>query len=162
MTKKISEDCLALWRQLVEAEKAFYSARMELFSKCRDSLVELIQNRLNIDRVTAINLVPLLTVDERKLLFDDILSLASFGHGLIGSVRDVILSMPSDWLLANIEKSAEPLLGLNDLEVYGRLLEFFVEIDRDLALRLARRAAAHADGDIREAGEHFIDILESE
>jgi len=63
---------------------------------------------------------------------------------------------PHDWLLENIEQYAAPLLAYDDDEEYRRLLELYSLIDRDLTLKLARRAAEHADSDIREADEDFL------
>ena len=40
-----------------------------------------------------------------------------------------------------------------------RFLELYQLLDRDLALTLARRAAGHADPDVRDAGEEFLDKL---
>jgi hypothetical protein len=42
------------------------------------------------------------------------------------------------------------------LEEYRPLLELYSLFDRDLTVRLARRAAAHDDTDIKEAGEDFL------
>jgi hypothetical protein len=64
--------------------------------------------------------------------------------------------LPRDWLVAHIERYAESLLGYEDYEEYRRLLELYSLIDRDPTLRLARRAAAHDDADIKEAGEDFL------
>ncbi len=46
-------------------------------------------------------------------------------------------------------------------DTYRRLLELYSQIDQNLTLRLARRAAAHSDPDTREAGEEFLRSMKS-
>lgn len=144
------------WQRFVEAERSFISARMQLIKA--PSIIALIRKGLEqpTERTAALNVAALLPVDKRRELFGDLLALASFGHGLTGEARRIILSLPRDWLLTHIEEHAEPLLAYDDYEEYRRLLELYSLIDRDLTLRLARRAAEHADPDIREAGEEFL------
>jgi hypothetical protein len=85
--------------------------------------------------------------------------LASFSHGSIQAVRKLILSLPRDWVLSRIEEVAEPILRSGDYDEYRRLLELYFELDRELASRLAARARAQEDEDVREAGEDFLDRL---
>jgi len=108
------------------------------------------------ERSAALTAAALLPIDKKQELFGDLLALASFAHARIGDARKIILSLPHDWLLENIERYAEPLLGYEDDEEYRRLLELYSLIDRDLTLRLARRAAAHSAADINEVGEDFL------
>jgi|ERR1043165_57590 hypothetical protein len=164
MNKQKTKDCLVLWSRLVETEKDFYSARAQLLSKCgRQFVVELVHARLQSveDRATALGIVPLLTVEEQQQLFDALLSLASFSHGLTTTVREIILSLPRTWVIANIEEASEQLLKHDDYETYWGLLSLYIELDRDITLRLAQKAVSHADEDIKEAGEHFIKRLSS-
>ena len=82
--------------------------------------------------------------------------LASFGHGSIEAVRDLILSLPRDWVINDIEREAEPLLQKGDYDEHRRFLELYELLDADMTQRLARRAAANPDPDIREAGEDHL------
>jgi hypothetical protein len=134
---------------------------MELFSECRPAIVELVRRGLDRDRVTALGVAALLSIEERRQLFRELLSLASFEHGFIGKVRELILSLSHEWLLANIERETESLLQNGTDEEYRRLLELYSEIDQSLTIRLAQRAAAHNDGEIREVGEYFLKKLNS-
>ena len=108
------------------------------------------------DRQAAIAL--LLWLDEADLtcLIADLVFLASFGHGAIQVVRDAIKRLPAEWLAANVERTAEPLLRRGDWETFRRLLELYVQIDPALTQRLAERAATDPDPDTREAGEEFL------
>jgi len=136
-----------LWRHFVQAEQSFLSARTRLTTS--PSAVALIRAGLArpSERSAALDAAALLPTDKKRDLFV---------HGGIGAARAIILSLPHDWLLANIEQYAEPLLAYEDDEEYRRLLELYSLIDRDLTLKLARRAAEHADPDIKEAGEDFL------
>lgn len=145
-----------LWHRFIRAEHSFHAVRVQLMRS--PSIVALVRAGLKQpkERPAALNVAALLPIDARQQLFADLLALVSFGHGRIGVVREIILSLPRDWLLAHIEEYAEPLLAYEDYEEYRRLLELYSLIDRDLTLRLAHRAAAHGDADIREAGEDFL------
>jgi hypothetical protein len=75
-------------------------------------------------------------------LLNDLVDLASVSHSDIELGRQAILSLPKNWLLENIEKSAEPLLKNGTDEEYRRLLELYIQIDRELTERLARTSFA--------------------
>lgn len=145
-----------LWHRFVETEQALLSARTQLVKS--PSAVALIRAGLArpSERSAALTAAASLPLGRKQELFGDLLALASFAHGRIGDVRKIILSLPHDWLLENIERYAEPLLGYENDEEYRRLLELYSLIDRDLTLRLARRAAVHDDADIKETGDDFL------
>ena len=56
---------------------------------------------------------------------------------------------------------AEPLLQDGTDEEYRRLLELYIDIDRELTQRLAGRALQHDEPDIHEVGEDFQNYLEN-
>lgn len=91
-------------------------------------------------------------------MLNALVDLASISHSDIELGRQGILSLPKTWLLENIEKIAEPLLKNGTDEEYRRLLELYIQIDRELTERLAKRAQ-HEDSDIREVGEDFHNYL---
>ena len=101
----------------------------------------------------------LLTAPQRQQLFPDLLSLASLGHGLTGASRELIVGLPREWVLSNIEMAAKPILEQGGYEEYQRLLELFTELDSGLALRLAENAMAHPADDVREIGRDFVQKL---
>src|SRR5215207_678150 len=148
----LSEDDLRLWRRVVEAERAFVAARMELFARC-PSLVAAVRSGLDdpTERATALGLAALLKTEERQQLFGDLLELAASSHAHMGTARALILSLPRAWVLARVEDAAEPLLRDGTYDEYRGLFALYLELDRGLAGRLARRAAADADEDIKEA-----------
>ena len=74
-------------------------------------------------------------------------------------MRVAVARLPLDWVLEHIEAVAEPLLAEGDYDNYGRMIELYGVVDRELALKLARRAMAHDDPDIRETGAHALNWL---
>ncbi len=85
----------------------FFAVRWEFFSGCTDRELVIRQALNNAsDRGTALRLLLYLDVKERLPFFDDLVSLTSVDHSDVELVWKVILSLPKDFLLANIEKSA--------------------------------------------------------
>jgi hypothetical protein len=109
-----------------------------------------------------LRLISYLSLEERQQLFDDLVALATVGHADIVLCRQAILSLPRDWVVANIENVAEPFLKSGTYEEYRRLLELYSILHPDLAQKLAARAASNTDPDIREAGEDFINLSKKE
>jgi hypothetical protein len=158
--ESLPEEDRRLWQSVFEGERAFIQARMDFLARCTDRVAVMRRALHTSQRGTALRLVFYLTPEERLQLFDDLLGLASVGHSDIGLVREAILSLPREWVIANIEDRAEPLLQAGNEEEYRRLLELYFSLDAEVTLRLAQRARQHANGEIREAGEDFIERLE--
>lgn len=147
---------LSLWKRLVNTYMEFGLVLQEFISRDVDR-VAIIKSALNSeDRVIAISLLRYLNVTDLKRLFDQLVFLSSFSHGAISTIREVILSMPRDWVLSNIESTAEKFLTNGTYDEYRRILELYNELDQDLTSKLARRAMSNSDDDIREAGEDFL------
>lgn len=153
---------IELWQKVFDQETAYIQSRQDFLNNCFDR-IGLIKKALHnpSERGTALRLIEYLKLEERQSLFDDLIDLASVSQSDIELCRKVILSLPKNWLLANIEKSAEPLLQDGTDEEYRRLLELYLDIDRELTKRLAHRAVEHDDPDIREVGEEFQHYLEN-
>lgn len=151
-----------LWHKVFEKEIAYIQARQDFLKNCTDR-IGLIKKALHnpTERGTALRLIEYLNLEERQSLFDDLVDLASVSHSDLELCRKVILSLPKTWLLANIEKRTEPLLQDGTDEEYRRLLELYIDIDRELTQRLAIRALQQDDPDIREVGEDFQNYLEN-
>ncbi len=149
-----------LWDRLVDAElkssEAFHAFFSDGVNRVPSMRRGLRGGTGGMGQAAAIRFFPYLTLAERKELFPDLVILASVGHGSIQAVRDLILSLPRDWVIERIEREAEPLLQQGDYEEYRRFLELYELLDADMTQRLARRAAASPDPDIREAGEDHL------
>jgi hypothetical protein len=157
-----SENGDGAWRRVVDAWTTYIEA-LQPFWAASAQRVEVIRRALHSpgkERALALTLIPSLPVAERKLLLNDLLQLASYGHGSIAAVRQIVQKLPRKWLLDRIEELVKPILEEGEEEEYRRLLELFVKLDRDLTLRLARQALQHADEGVREAGEDFLHELE--
>jgi hypothetical protein len=159
MNQQLAPDSSILWNRLVLSHQAFASALKEFRAEGVDRVGVLREALRGSDRNTVFFVAPYLTIPERMQLFPEWVFLASWAHGGIQVPRDMILSLPRDWVLARIEREAEPFLRDGSDDEYQRFLELYELLDRDLAFRLARRAAAHSDADIREAGEDYLSRL---
>jgi len=157
--QKTAED-MDLWQLVVTREWDYIQSRQAFLNSCTDR-VAMLQKALRNpkERGTALRLLFYLTLPERQHLFNDLLDLASVSHSDIELCREVILSLSKNWLLSNIENSAEELLDEGTDEEYRRLLELYINIDEHLTERLVQRALNHDDADIREAGEDFQKYL---
>jgi hypothetical protein len=161
MSKELSQHDIEVWQRLIESEKEFYAAS-QAFLKGNVDRVSLMREKLaSRDKNIAYYFLPYLKQEELLQLFDILIPLASTGHSNIGRVREAILSLPHEWVIKNIEQLTEPLLIEGTEDEYRRFLELYLKLSKDLTLKLAQRAAQHNDGGIREAGEDFLEILES-
>ncbi|MDY6802625.1 MAG: hypothetical protein SXA11_02300 [Cyanobacteriota bacterium] len=151
-----------LWQSLVTRELAYIQSRQEFLSVCTDRVTTIQKGLQNPrERGTALRLLFYLPLPERQSLLAELVELASVGHSDIELCREAILSLPKSWLLANIENSAEGLLGDGTDEEYRRLLELYIKIDDRLTEKLVKRALQDEDADIREAGEDFQRYLKN-
>lgn len=162
--KQLTENDFTLWRNLRQAEMDFFAVRWQFLSGCTDRALVIGQALNNAsDRGTALRLLLYLDVKERLPFFDDLVSLASVDHSDIELVWEVILSLPKNFVLANIEKSVNTVLNKATQDVYVEyrcFLELYFKIDRQIAYRLAQRALQSEDEDVREAGEYFMKLIE--
>lgn len=150
----------ALWRRLCDSENAFVQARMDFLRHCKDR-TEVLRAALHNPsrRGTALRLMDFLSVEEIQSVFDDLVDLASVAHSDLLLTRQVLLTLPREWLAEHVEASAEPVLRQGGGEEYRRLLELYYEIDQDLTRRLAERALKSRNRDVRAAGKDFLAAL---
>jgi hypothetical protein len=145
-----------LWQKFVNQANAYDQSRQIFFQQCKDR-IKIIKTALHHpnQRRVALMFFEYLNETERQGLFDDLIDLASVGHSDIELVRQVMLSFPHNYLLTQIEASAEIVLENGTDEEYRRLLELYLEIDISLVRRLIDRALKSSDPDIYEVGEDF-------
>jgi hypothetical protein len=158
-----SADDAALWRTLRDAFAAEAAARLQFerakseFLAGSDRAVRALREQLTgPDWRMALGIAARMPTQVLSELLPELVRLASWGHGAVGAVREMILSLPRGAVRDQIEGLAEPLLETGTYDEYRRFLELYRLLDRRLMLKLARRAAAHTDPDIREAGEEFL------
>lgn len=156
MSNSVSRTDEDVWSDFKDAYRAYYVATGEFFSP-RIDRVGIIRNALrNADRHVAIAVLSDLPIGELEQIFDELVFLASFSHGAIQHIRDQILRLPHGWVLSRIENVVEPFLANGTYDEYRRFLELYSQLDLGLARRLAERAIAHLDPDIREAGDDYL------
>lgn len=161
--KQPTESDITLWHRYCKGEDDFLAARSELLSRCTDIKL-VIKQALDkvLRRGSALRLLLDLDFQEKVALFDDLVDQASVDHSDVELVWKVILSLPKDFLLANIEKSAETVLSNATQDAYVEyrcLLALYYKIDDQLTYRLAQRALQSEDEDIREAGEDYMELF---
>src|SRR5512133_1450362 len=106
----LSNNDRLLWQNVFESEQAFVRARMDFMANAKDRVGIIRQALRTHQRGTALGMLFFLPIEERIQVFDELVDLASVGHSDIGLVREAILSLPRDWVVANIEAIAEPIL----------------------------------------------------
>lgn len=148
------------WQAFADAHSNLVKARQHLM-KISDGLVNTLSEAISDGDVSAVmHVAELLPQDDLKRLFPELLAVASSVNGQTDIAQRLILRIPKDWLKQNTDANAEPFLAAADeqadYETYASLLTLYQLIDDDLAIRLANRAAKHADEDLREVGEDAL------
>lgn len=105
----------------------------------------------------ALEIISQLQPDRRKEFLSDLVELASFGGVDIFRAREIILSFPKEWLMANLATAAAPILERGGDEGYRRIIELYLSIDPRIARDLARAAATHENQDVRAVAHDFLD-----
>ena len=158
MSKQETTDSDRIWQQLVEEYSLWAQVLKEFFSKETDRIAILQRAFKKGDIAPALHVMQYMAPDELTTLFDELIHFST-SHGYAGSVREIILSLPRNWVLSNIEKTVEPhLVGATEDE-YRRFLELYLLLDKDLTQRLIQRAINHPDNEIREVGRDFQNSL---
>ncbi|KAB8144387.1 hypothetical protein F8S13_05805 [Chloroflexia bacterium SDU3-3] len=143
------------YRQLAEE---FYNVAKES-PLAHDQWIGLIQDyiRHNQDIYLVLTLFDYMTQDELCQIFDELVYLAVFWIPSVDFVRETILSLPHDWVVARIEASAEAFLDEpHDPDpsiAYSLLVGLYERLDVGITMRLAERAMRHTNEEIRELGE---------
>jgi hypothetical protein len=146
-----------LWNDALRAYDHWISLRAQLFHHCGDRVVSMIAQGLRAvdpERTFALELVSSLPLDGKEKVFPEILQLGIAVSGVTARAAELVKSMPRDWLQRNLVRVGKELLVTAE-EVYG-LVTLCGDIDRPLAIEVARTAAANDRADVREAGERCL------
>ena len=100
-----------------------------------------------------------LNTKQLQEIFEELVYFASTQSGHTLYFRNLILSLPHDWVLERIENFVEPILETGDYREYRGVLDLYWELDKGLAKKIADRAKKSDDYDIREAGLDFLEAL---
>jgi hypothetical protein len=144
-----TDDELERWRTFVQHQTAHEEALRELRDQPAEAVAAWLKPWLDRveDRWMAFELIPHLSTDQKKALFDGQL------------FHDVIADMPRDWVLEHVERAAEASLASGEYEEYGTILSLFDRLDAALGRRLAERMTSHREEDVRDLGERHLQIL---
>ena len=157
MTIELSEQAITSWDDHIRHYYEYATEGYHLRLKHRSELAALVKRGLESvhDAPVALQIAKTLTVEEKKTLLSNLLHWCSSGKYASKS-RELILEMPHDWLIENIEIAAEPTLSQNDFLDWVNILGLFADIDLNLACRLAQRMKDHSDPELQEWGEEFL------
>jgi hypothetical protein len=158
----MSETAIVSWDSVADEFARGETAPAEFFRPGVDR-VALIRGALKRpggkDRMAAVALLQKMPLEEKQLLFPELIQLARSAHGPVGAVREIIASLPREWVLERIDALVEPILRNEEYDDYWMFLELYEKLDPVRAVRLARRAADSADAAIREFGvERLVDF----
>ena len=165
MSTTVVADSSALWDQLLQLYRASdmigVNARLSAPDVDRVGVIRygLKHQRGGHERGLVFHLLRGASPAQLQELFPELIQLARAAHGPIQRVWELILSLPRDWVLNRIECEVNPILAGEEYDDYWMFLELYERLDHSLARRLAERALAHADPDIRERGEMTLEHL---
>lgn len=146
---------MELWNTVVDEFVHGEAAPADFFRADVDR-VALIRRALKLpggnNRAAAVALLRRMSPEEGQRLFPELIQLARSAHGPIGAVREIIFSLPQEWVLERIDAQVEPILRNEEYDDYWMFLEIYEKLDSVRAVKLARRAAGSTDSAIRELG----------
>jgi hypothetical protein len=148
-----------LWRIIASHYDALQRSVVTFLSTDIDRVGMIRLALRNGDLPAVLYVAQFLRESELKELFPEWVDLVSQAHRYIAQARNVMHSLPRDWVIANIEGVAEPILQNGTEDEYRRFLEMYRELDPNLTLRLAQRAVQSQDTEIKEAGRDFLESL---
>ena len=160
MTSQTEQQAEILWQTMFNAEQTFIGARMACVPAVQlgDDAVPILATALSTpsQRGMALRLLPMLDESIRQQMFPTLMKLAAVGHSDIQLVREVIRSIPSDWVEEHVGSEVEKILDcLPTYEEYRRLAELLDLLHSPYLRTLVKRAAQSDDLDIREVASDF-------
>jgi len=150
---------MVLWDSVVDEFVQGVAAPADFFRPGVDR-VALIRGALKLpsgkNRLAAVALLQKMPLEEKQHLFPELIQLARSAHGPIGAVREIIFSLPREWVLGRIDAQVEPILRNEEYDDYWMFLELYEKLDPVRAVNLARRAAGSANAAIRDLGSERL------
>ena len=114
----MEDDTLVAWDNLKKNHAIYIESRMNFIKK--QDHPQIISAALDIpgERGLSLDLISALPISEGKNFFDKLVALASYVHGFTERCRDLILRLPHDWVMSNIEREIEIILKVYSIEFY--------------------------------------------
>jgi hypothetical protein len=145
-----------LWQRVVDSHHEYARAFSAFVVGSSDKINVLRHALRGKDRALALQVVPSLSVAEKQALFEEWVHLARAAHAPFQIAWNIIGSLPREWVLQNIEREVDALLKTDEETDYWMFLQLYARLDDGLMRKLAQRAAAHADVEIRELGQEYL------
>jgi hypothetical protein len=147
----------ATWQSLLEGLEATSEAYRAFLRDGTDRIGVLRRGLAGgaVESLSALDLLPYLDDSEQLQTLDGLINLC-LQIRYAARARQIVAAMPRECVLSHLRNVIDPLGQDADHIDFQMLMELYRCLDKDLAATLARRAAAHADTDIREFGESFL------
>ena len=158
MNDPFDENEEMLWQNLVKAFLRYVEASSAFFAPGVDRVKLLRQGFRRGEIVAALTFATRLESSELIELLPELVKMST-AHAHARKAREIILSLPHDRLITSIEEVAEPILQSDDEFDIRQIFQLYLEIDRGLAVKLAKKVANHSDEYLREVGQEFLEQL---
>jgi hypothetical protein len=146
-----------IWQQVLDGRRKWTRA-CQAFIAEETNRVEILRRGLcgnSTAKVVSLGLAQYLETSEQLQLFDKLVALC-IPIEYATRARQIVVSLPRDWVLSNVETVVDPILQDADQSAYRMILELYMLLDRRLAMKLAGRAVAQRDEIIKEAGDSTL------
>ena len=145
-----------LWQRVIDSHQQYSQAFSEFVTNAPDKIDVLRRALRGRDRSLALQVIPSLSMDEKKALLPEWVHLARAAHSPFQFAWNVIESLPREWVLQNLAREVDEILRDEVDTDYWMFLQLYARMDGALARQLAQRASASADPAIRELGEEYL------
>lgn len=157
--KNSSQDEKIIWHQLVGNYLGFSKSLKEFFSKDVDR-VTIIRDAFRRGEIApSLYVLKHMPTSESVQLFEELVKIST-AHGYAGAAREIIFSLPREWVLSNIEFAIEPLLTEGIDDDYRRILELLIDLDHELTMKYVQMAIGHPKKEIQEVGQDFKERID--
>jgi hypothetical protein len=146
-----------LWSESLVQFDQYHHLLNKMLTDYRADLVPWLEKVLfsRPDMPLALLVVDKLSIEEKKLLFPSLVLLASKTVPHTVTVRNIVTSLPRDWVLRNVERVAKGILEQGDAETCRRILELYSELDKTLLFRECRELSNSSRPDLQSVAAEF-------
>jgi hypothetical protein len=154
-------DCHQLWEQFVRLSTEMETIRVNLLNHCSGELSNLVHRGFYDpgSRGAAFELIHWMRHDKRTEFLPQLVELASYANKYTETSRRAILELPRRWTIENIRAACEPVLRRDSAheEEFGLIFPLVEELDRAIALDLAKAATKFNSSEIRRLATEYVE-----
>lgn len=158
MNLSLDENEEIVWQNLVNAFFSYVEASGVFFKPEVDHVKLLREGFRRGDIAVALDIASSLDSSKVSELLPELVNMST-AHGYALRAREIILSLPHNWLITCIEEVAEPILQSGDDFEFRQIFQLYLEIDRTLAVKLGEKAINGSDEYIREVGKELLEQI---